>query len=205
MRVWDEISPFIEIVDAELGERGGEQAHLLRSDHCPGFRDLRRGARGCRGARSRLGRHHRCHQRGRWRRFGDHPDFAGPHRPVGDTPGEIAQEKVGNPEPGGYLVSRCSWVDVADVLLARARELEVPAVFDTLDFKLLDRQHGVGGQLLSIQGQAARYDGDSSCRCSVPTRRRTPPWPWPRWKRSSAVLGAARAERRSGPRRLCRR
>ncbi|MCZ4151854.1 dihydrofolate synthase, partial [Escherichia coli] len=49
-------------------------------------------------------------------------------------------------------------VDAADVLLARARELDVPAAFDTLDFKLLDRQHGVGGQLLSIQGQAARYD-----------------------------------------------
>jgi dihydrofolate synthase/folylpolyglutamate synthase len=48
--------------------------------------------------------------------------------------------------------------DAADVLLARARELEVPAAFDTLDFKLLDRKSGVGGQLLSIQGQAARYE-----------------------------------------------
>ena len=61
-------------------------------------------------------------------------------------------------KPGGYLVTAVQPVDAADVLLRQARELEVPFAFETLDFKLLERKVAVGGQMLDIQGQAARYD-----------------------------------------------
>ncbi|MGO2779543.1 bifunctional folylpolyglutamate synthase/dihydrofolate synthase [Glutamicibacter arilaitensis] len=158
VRVWDEISPFIEIVDAELGERGENKLTYFEAitvlafaifAEAPvdvvvlevglgGITDATNVADGDVSVITPISL--------------DHTDL------LGDTPGEIAQEKVGILMPCGYLVSSVQPVDAADVLLARARELEVPAVFDTLDFKLLDRQHGVGGQLLSIQGQAARYD-----------------------------------------------
>lgn len=158
VRVWDEISPFLEIVDAELVERGENKLTYFEAVTILAFAVfaevpvdvvvLEVGLGGITDATNvadadvsvitpiSL----------------DHTDL------LGDTPGEIAEEKVGILKPGGYLVSSVQPVDAADVLLARARELDVPAAFDTLDFKLLDRQHGVGGQLLSIQGQAARYD-----------------------------------------------
>ncbi|WP_432651896.1 bifunctional folylpolyglutamate synthase/dihydrofolate synthase [Glutamicibacter nicotianae] len=158
VRVWDEISPFLEIVDAELVERGENKLTYFEAVTILAFAVfaevpvdvvvLEVGLGGITDATNvadadvsvitpiSL----------------DHTDL------LGDTPGEIAEEKVGILKPGGYLVSSVQPVDAADVLLARARELDVPAAFDTLDFKLIERQHGVGGQLLSIQGQAARYD-----------------------------------------------
>ncbi|MGX1590270.1 bifunctional folylpolyglutamate synthase/dihydrofolate synthase [Glutamicibacter sp. NPDC055491] len=158
VRVWDEISPFLQIVDTELVERGENKLTYFEAVTILAFAVfaevpvdvvvLEVGLGGITDATNvadadvsvitpiSL----------------DHTDL------LGDTPGEIAEEKVGILKPGGYLVSSVQPVDAADVLLARARELEVPAAFDSLDFKLLERQHGVGGQLLSIQGQAARYD-----------------------------------------------
>ncbi|MGC0268165.1 bifunctional folylpolyglutamate synthase/dihydrofolate synthase [Glutamicibacter soli] len=158
VRVWDEISPFLEIVDAELDERGETRLTYFEAvtilafaifAEVPvdvvvlevglgGITDATNVADGDVSVITPISL--------------DHTDL------LGDTTELIAQEKVGILKPGGYLVSSVQPVDAADVLLARARELEVPTAFESLDFKLLDRQVAVGGQLLSIQGQAATYD-----------------------------------------------
>lgn len=158
VRVWDEISPFLEIVDAELDERGETRLTYFEAvtilafaifAEVPvdvvvlevglgGITDATNVADGGVSVITPISL--------------DHTDL------LGDTTELIAQEKVGILKPGGYLVSSVQPVDAADVLLARARELEVPTAFESLDFKLLDRQVAVGGQLLSIQGQAATYD-----------------------------------------------
>ncbi|MFR0637946.1 bifunctional folylpolyglutamate synthase/dihydrofolate synthase [Arthrobacter sp. LS16] len=158
VRVWDEISPFLEIVDAELDERGETRLTYFEAvtilafaifAEVPvdvvvlevglgGITDATNVADGNVSVITPISL--------------DHTDL------LGDTTELIAQEKVGILKPGGYLVSSVQPVDAADVLLARARELEVPTAFESLDFKLLDRQVAVGGQLLSIQGQAATYD-----------------------------------------------
>lgn len=158
VRVWDEISPFLEIVDAELDERGETRLTYFEAvtilafaifAEVPvdvvvlevglgGITDATNVADGDVSVITPISL--------------DHTDL------LGDTTELIAQEKVGILKPGGYLVSSVQPVDAADVLLARARELEVRTAFESLDFKLLDRQVAVGGQLLSIQGQAATYD-----------------------------------------------
>ncbi|ALQ30609.1 dihydrofolate synthase [Arthrobacter sp. YC-RL1] len=158
VRVWDEISPFLEIVDAELDERGETRLTYFEAvtilafaifAEVPvdvvvlevglgGITDATNVADGDVSVITPISL--------------DHTDL------LGDTTELIAQEKVGILKPGGYLVSSVQPVDAADVLLARARELEVRTAFESLDFKLLDRQIAVGGQLLSIQGQAATYD-----------------------------------------------
>ena len=158
VRIWDEISPFLEIVDAELDERGETRLTYFEAvtilafaifAEVPvdvvvlevglgGITDATNVADGDVSVITPISL--------------DHTDL------LGDTTELIAQEKVGILKPGGYLVSSVQPVDAADVLLARARELEVPTAFESLDFKLLDRQVAVGGQLLSIQGQAATYD-----------------------------------------------
>ncbi len=158
VRVWDEISPFLEIVDAELVERGENKLTYFEAvtilafavfAEVPvdvvvlevglgGITDATNVADGDVSVITPISL--------------DHTDL------LGDTTELIAQEKIGILKPGGYLVSSVQPVDAADVLLARARELEVPTAFESIDFKLLDRQVAVGGQLLSIQGQAGRYD-----------------------------------------------
>ncbi len=158
VRVWDEISPFLEIVDAELDESGQTRLTYFEAvtilafaifAEAPvdvvvlevglgGITDATNVADGDVSVITPISL--------------DHTDL------LGDTTELIAQEKVGILKPGGYLVSAVQPVDAADVLLARARELEVPTAFESIDFKLLDRQVAVGGQLLSIQGQAATYD-----------------------------------------------
>jgi len=158
VRVWDEILPFIELVDAELVERGENKLTYFEAVTILAFAIfaevpvdvvvLEVGLGGITDATNVAD--------GDVSVFTpislDHTDL------LGDTTELIAEEKVGILKPGGYLVSSVQPTDAADVLLARARELEVPAAFDSLDFKLLERKSGVGGQLISIQGQAARYD-----------------------------------------------
>ena len=56
----------------------------------------------------------------------------------------------------------------------------------------------VGGQVRLAAGPARRGTTRSSCRCTAPTRRRTPPSRWPRSRRSLGDERAAR--RRAGPR-----
>lgn len=158
VRVWDEILPFIDLVDAELVERGENKLTYFEAVTILAFAIfaevpvdvvvLEVGLGGITDATNVAD--------GDVSVFTpislDHTDL------LGDTTELIAEEKVGILKPGGYLVSSVQPSDAADVLLGRARELEVPAAFDTLDFKLLERKLGVGGQLLSIQGQAGRYD-----------------------------------------------
>lgn len=158
VRIWDEISPYLELVDAELTERGENRLTYFEAVTILGFAifadapvdvlvlevglggitDATNVADGAVSVITPISL--------------DHTDL------LGDSPGLIAEEKVGILKPEGYLVSAVQPMDAADVLLARARELEIPFGFESLDFKLVQRTVAVGGQLLEIEGQAARYD-----------------------------------------------
>ena len=81
----------------------------------------------------------------------DHTDM------LGDTEAEIAEEKAGIIKPGGFLISAAQLPEVADVLLAAAREAEVPFRFEGVEFGVESSMPGVGGQQLTIQGLAGRY------------------------------------------------
>lgn len=81
----------------------------------------------------------------------DHTDL------LGDTTEDIAHEKAGIIKPGGFLVSAAQPVDAAQVLLDKAREVEVPFRFEGVEFGVESRTVAVGGQIVSIQGLAGRY------------------------------------------------
>lgn len=82
----------------------------------------------------------------------DHTDL------LGETPGEIALEKAGIIKEGGFLVSAAQPVDAAQVLLEKARQVGVPFRFQGVEFGVEERTLAVGGQLLTIQGLAGRYE-----------------------------------------------
>jgi len=158
VRIWDEIAPYLDLVDSELQANGENRLTYFEAVTILGFAifadapvdvlvlevglggitDATNVADGDVSVITPISL--------------DHTDL------LGDTTELIAEEKVGILKPGGYLVTAVQPVDAADVLLRQARELEVPFAFETLDFKLLERKVAVGGQMLDIQGQAARYD-----------------------------------------------
>jgi dihydrofolate synthase/folylpolyglutamate synthase len=81
----------------------------------------------------------------------DHTDL------LGDTTEDIAYEKAGIIKPGGYLISAAQPVDAAQVLLEKAKDVGVPFRFEGVEFGVESRTVAVGGQVVSIQGIAGRY------------------------------------------------
>lgn len=81
----------------------------------------------------------------------DHTDL------LGDTVEDIAQEKAGIIKPEGFFVSAAQDPDAAQVLLEKAQEAGVPFRFEGVEFGVEDRLPGVGGQQITVRGLAGTY------------------------------------------------
>ncbi|WP_435742478.1 bifunctional tetrahydrofolate synthase/dihydrofolate synthase [Nocardioides sp. SYSU DS0663] len=79
-------------------------------------------------------------------------------RYLGETIGAIAEEKAGIIKPGAQLVLAQQEPDAAAVLLERAAEAGATVAREGLEFGVVSRVPGIGGQMLSLQGLRARYD-----------------------------------------------
>jgi dihydrofolate synthase/folylpolyglutamate synthase len=82
----------------------------------------------------------------------DHTEY------LGSTPAEIAVEKAGIIKPGSVAVFAGQTPDVARVLMAAAAEVGVRVVAEGVDFTVLDRAPGVGGQVLRLDAGGGRID-----------------------------------------------
>jgi dihydrofolate synthase/folylpolyglutamate synthase len=158
VRIWDEIRPYLQIVDGEL-EAGGQPrltyfecltilAFAVFADQPVNVAVMEVGLGGITDATN----------------VGDgqvavvtaisldHTDL------LGDTTEDIAQEKAGIIKPGGFLVSAAQPVGAAQVLLEKAREVQVPYRFEGVEFGVESRTVAVGGQMVTIKGLAGRYE-----------------------------------------------
>jgi dihydrofolate synthase/folylpolyglutamate synthase len=75
----------------------------------------------------------------------DHTDY------LGSTPAEIAVEKAGIIKPDSIAVLAGQASDVARILVERAATVGAKVVAEGIDFNLLDRAPGVGGQVLRLE------------------------------------------------------
>jgi dihydrofolate synthase / folylpolyglutamate synthase len=82
----------------------------------------------------------------------DHTQYLGP------TTASIATEKAGIIKRDSVAILAAQPVDAADVLLRRSIEVAASVAREGLEFGVLDRQLGVGGQVLTLQGLAGEYD-----------------------------------------------
>lgn len=166
VRIWDEIRPYLEIVDNELVAEGQPRLTYFECVTILGFAifadepvDVAVFEVGLGGITDATN-------------VGDgqvsvitpisldHTDL------LGDTTEDIAYEKAGIIKPGGFLVSAAQPVDAAQVLLDKAREVDVPFRFEGVEFGVESRSVAVGGQVLTIQGLAGRYEAAASpARC----------------------------------------
>lgn len=157
VRIWDEIRPYLQIVDSELEAEGQQRltyfecltilGFAIFADQPVNVAIIEVGLGGITDATN----------------VGDgqvsvvtpisldHTDL------LGDTTEDIAHEKAGIIKPGGYLVSAAQPLDAAQVLLEKAKEVGVPFRFEGVEFGVESRTVAVGGQVVTIQGIAGRY------------------------------------------------
>ncbi|MCD4549295.1 bifunctional folylpolyglutamate synthase/dihydrofolate synthase [Schaalia sp. lx-260] len=71
---------------------------------------------------------------------------------------DIAREKAGIIKPGQVVVIAEQDPEVLEILLARAREVDAVARVEKRDYEVVDRQLGVGGQLVTVRTPSAVYE-----------------------------------------------
>ncbi len=77
---------------------------------------------------------------------------------LGDTPLRVAAEKAGVIKAGSVAVVAEQAPDVAELLASHAAEVGAELLREGVDFGVVTRVPGVGGQMVSLQGLRARYD-----------------------------------------------
>ena len=77
---------------------------------------------------------------------------------LGSTIEEIAREKAGIIKPGQVVVIMKQEEEVLDILLEQARSVNAIARVEGRDFEVVDRQMGVGGQMVTIRTPSAVYE-----------------------------------------------
>lgn len=158
VRIWDEIRPFLEIIDGELETAGDPRltyfesitilAFAVFADEPVDVAIIEVGLGGITDATN----------------VGDGqvavvtPISLDHTELLGDTEYDIALEKSGIIKPGGFLISAAQPQEAAQVLLERAQEVGVEFRFEGVEFGVETRTIGVGGQVLSINGIAGRYE-----------------------------------------------
>lgn len=79
-------------------------------------------------------------------------------RYLGDTPEQVALEKVGIVKPGSRVVSAVQLPGVAEVLAQRCQEVGATLELEGVGFGVARRTPAVGGQVVSLQGLRGSYD-----------------------------------------------
>ena len=104
------------------------------------------------------------------------------------TRSTIAVEKAGIIKPGSIAVLAEQLPDVPRSLIrARAPRSARPLVREGVDFGVVTAGRRRSAARWSRCRACGRGTTRSSCRCTAPTRRRTPPSRWPRSRPSSAT------------------
>jgi dihydrofolate synthase / folylpolyglutamate synthase len=79
-------------------------------------------------------------------------------RYLGDTPGVIAVEKAGIIKPDSFAVLAQQPLEAAEVLLRHATEVGATVAREGLEFGVLARAAGLGGQQVTVQGLGGTYE-----------------------------------------------
>jgi dihydrofolate synthase/folylpolyglutamate synthase len=158
VRIWDEIRPYLQIVDSELEAEGQPRLTYFECLTILGFAVFADQPVNVAVIEVGLGGITDATNVGDGQVSVvtpislDHTDL------LGDTTGDIAYEKAGIIKPGGFLISAAQPVDAAQVLLEKAKEVNVPFRFEGVEFGVESRTVAVGGQMVTIQGLAGRYE-----------------------------------------------
>jgi dihydrofolate synthase/folylpolyglutamate synthase len=77
---------------------------------------------------------------------------------LGTTLAEVATEKAGIIHEGATVILAAQPPEAAEVLLRRCAEMGATVAREGIEFGVVERQTAVGGQVVTLQGLAGRYD-----------------------------------------------
>src|SRR6478736_427638 len=157
VRIWDEIRPYLQIVDAELEAEGQPRLTYFECLTILGFAVFADQPVNVAIIEVGLGGITDATNVGDGQVSVVTPISLDHTYLLGDTTEDIAHEKAGIIKPGGYLISAAQPLDAAQVLLEKAKEVGVPFRFEGVEFGVESRAVAVGGQMVTIQGIAGRY------------------------------------------------
>ncbi|KRE82630.1 bifunctional folylpolyglutamate synthase/dihydrofolate synthase [Arthrobacter sp. Soil764] len=157
VRIWDEIRPYLQIVDSELEAEGQPRLTYFECLTILGFAIFADQPVNVAIIEVGLGGITDATNVGDGQVSVVTPISLDHTELLGDTTEDIAHEKAGIIKPGGYLISAAQPLDAAQVLLEKAKEVGVPFRFEGVEFGVESRTVAVGGQMVTIQGIAGRY------------------------------------------------
>ncbi|HET8794901.1 MAG TPA: folylpolyglutamate synthase/dihydrofolate synthase family protein [Arthrobacter sp.] len=158
VRIWDEIHPFLQMVDGELEDAGEPRLTYFECLTILGFAVFADEPVDVAVIEVGLGGITDATNVADGQVAVITPISADHTELLGDTLTEIALEKAGIIKAGGFLVSAAQPVEAAQVLLEHAQEVDVPFRFQGVEFGVEARAMAVGGQQLTISGLAGRYE-----------------------------------------------
>lgn len=158
VRVWDEISPYLDMIDAELLDAGEHRLTFFEAITALAFAVFADEPVEAVVLEVGLG--------GAWDATNVADGVVSVVTPIsldhtellGDTVADIALEKSGIIKEGSFLISSVQEPDVAGILLERAREMNSEFRFEGVEFGVEERTPAVGGQMLTLRGIAGRYE-----------------------------------------------
>lgn len=157
VRIWDEIRPYLQIVDAELEAAGDPRLTYFECLTILGFAIFADEPVDVAVMEVGLGGITDATNVGDGQVAVITPISLDHTELLGDTTGEIAVEKAGIIKEGAFVISAAQPVDAAQVILEKAREVNAKFSFEGVEFGVEDRSIAVGGQLLTLRGLAGRY------------------------------------------------
>ena len=157
VETWGEISPILEIVDAELVAKGEEPLSYFEAITVLGFAVFSDAPVDAVVLEVGMG--------GEWdsTNVADGqvavftPIALDHERRLGWTIAEIARTKAGIIKPAASVVSAIQSIDALDQILSAAADFEAGVAVERRDFALESTTVAVGGQLVTVRGRAAEY------------------------------------------------
>ncbi|HET6270292.1 MAG TPA: Mur ligase family protein, partial [Arthrobacter sp.] len=158
VRIWDEIRPYLDIVDGELEAEGQPRLTYFECLTILGFAVFADQPVNVAVIEVGLGGITDATNVGDGQVAVVTPISLDHTELLGDTTEDIAYEKAGIIKPGSFLISAAQPMDAAQVLLEKAKEVQVPFRFEGVEFGVESRTVAVGGQMVSIKGIAGHYE-----------------------------------------------
>ncbi len=158
VRIWDEISPFAEMVDVQSAAEGGVALSFFEVITAMGYAAFADAPVDVAVIEVGMG--------GTWDATSvapaqvavvltvdlDHMDY------LGSTIADIAREKAGIIAPGCAAVIGRQRPEATDVLTQRIESMDATAAWEGRQFEITRRDIAVGGQALTVDGTAGVYD-----------------------------------------------
>ena len=158
VRVYDDIAPILDLADQQSVAAGGPRMSFFEAITCLAYAVFADAPVDVAVVEAGMG--------GRWDATNvadgqvavvmpiglDHVEYLGPDIAT------IAGEKAGIIKPDSFVVLAQQQLEAATVLLAQTAEVGGSLAREGLEFGVVSRLPAIGGQLLSLQGLAGRYD-----------------------------------------------